>query len=457
MSCELRSPITPAIVRQHIDFQQSADVRNRLSLAQLQFSSAQLGNNLVGGIWPIHTINTPSKVLSADISNTTCHRIGSFELDRVMQWKQISLATVIAVSGCFSGILTAFETSEILRRPHSISDSRSEAQPPTFGNVSTLPNQHSLYRNPLKKNTSHKASKFRDAGYFLETEYLNWQIRRSDLDYAISGNLNLDGGIDNASLHGVTHQSEPGFRLLFGRSINDDWNIAFGLTTYSANQDATVVAGSGLVYATLTNPFEFDTQIGRADASSNFEQRVYDLYISRQVDVGGKRNVKIFGSMRFTDHDSTKRVDYFDIDEISPLSNIASETNSTGFGIRIGGEGIWEITDRSYAFAAGESSLLLNRVTTTTVNTRTPSVGGNVVNSVFDEYTQPLSVLGATVGLGHKFGTIDIRLGYEINSWFNLGARTAITNDASASFYSYNREESDIIVDGIFLRCNWEF
>jgi hypothetical protein len=322
------------------------------------------------------------------------------------------------------------------------------------------------YPSPSKKtnNISKNANNFafksillEDHHYFLESGYLNWKIRRSDLDYAISGNLNLGGGLDNAIRHEVKHQSEPGFRMLFGRTIKDNWNIAFGLTTYSAEQAATVVAGSGLVFATLTNPYQFDTQIGRADASSNFEQRVYDLYLSRQVGVGGQRNVKIFGSLRFADHDSTKRVDYFDIDEISPLSNITTETNSTGFGIRIGGEGIWGITDRSYAFASGETSLLLNRVTTTTVNTRTTSGGGNVVNSVVDEYTQPLSVFGATVGLGHKFGTMDIRLGYEINSWFNLGARTAITNDVSASYYSYNREESDIMVEGVFLRCNWEF
>lgn len=313
--------------------------------------------------------------------------------------------------------------------------------------------------NNISKNANNFAFKsilLEDHDYFLESGYLNWKIRRSDLDYAISGNLNLGGGLDNAIRHEVKHQSQLGFRMLFGRAINDDWTIGFGLTTYSADENASVVAGTGLVYATLTNPYQFDTQIGRADASSNFEQRVYDLYLSRQIGVGGKRNVKIFGSLRFADHDATKRVDYFDIDEISPLSNITTETNSSGFGIRIGGEGIWEITDQSYAFASGETSLLLNRVTTTTVNTRTPS-GGPVVNSVVDEYTQPLSVFGATVGLGHKLGTIDIRLGYEINSWFNLGASTAITNDVSASYYSYNREESDIMVEGVFLRCNWEF
>lgn len=370
---------------------------------------------------------------------------------------------ILLFSCCLSGKALAFETPATLTQPQysTASHFSTELNIPepqhVLRNVSMLPEANPLYRNSIRGNISGKQAKVDKNTYFLNTEYLYWQIRRSDLDYAISGNLNLGGGLDNAIRHEVKHQPEPGFRLLFGRSINDNWNIAFGLTTYSADENATVVAGTSLVFATLTNPYQFDTQIGRADASSNFEQRVYDLYVSRQIVTSEKSNVNIFGSLRFADHDSFKRVDYFDIDEISPLSNITTETNSTGFGIRIGGEGTWEITDRTYLFASGETSLLLNRVTTTTINTRTPGVGSDVINSVIDNYTQPLTVLGASVGFGRNVGNIKIRLGYEINSWFNLGSRTAITNDVSASYYSYNREESDVMVEGVFLRCNWEF
>jgi hypothetical protein len=398
----------------------------------------------------------------ADIFHVGRDVIELIELDAIVGWKKISFATIISVSFCFSGNLPAFEISESLRQPQNILNMQKDAvgyhftQHPSFRNVSMLPDENPLYRNSAAKSKS-SASTLNDSHFFLDADYLNWQIRRSDLDYAISGNLNLGGGLDNSIRHQVKHKPQPGFRMLLGRAINDDWTIAFGLTTYSADENATIVAGSGLVYATLTNPYQFDTQIGRADASSNFEQRVYDLYVSRHVIIGGKRNVKIFGSLRFADHDSSKRVDYFDIDEISPLSNITTETSSTGFGIRIGGEGIWDIAETAYLFVAGETSLLLNRVTTTTVNTRTPGGGATVINSVIDNYTQPLSVLGASVGFGRKFGELDIRLGYEINSWFNLGARTAITNDVSASYYSYNREESDIMVEGAFLRCNWKF
>lgn len=293
--------------------------------------------------------------------------------------------------------------------------------------------------------------------YYHEGEYLNWQIRRSDLDYAISGNLNLGGGLDNAVRHEVKHGSRPGFRMLFGKQIDNDWNIAVGLTSYDASQSASVIAGSSLVYATLTNPYQFDTQIGRADAKSYFDQNVFDLYLSRKILVGGKPNVKIYGSLRFADHESKKRVDYFDIDEITPISNITTDTTSTGFGIRIGGEGVWHLSDSVFAFANGETSLLLNRVSVTTVHTRIPGAGPDVVNSVVDAYTQPLSVLGASVGVGHQIGDFEIRLGYEMTTWFNLGVKTAITNDVSASYYAYDRKESDILLEGLFLRCTWDF
>ena len=319
---------------------------------------------------------------------------------------------------------------------------------------------------PIDPQRSHRTASTNNAwsvqplannNYFLEAEYIHWKFRRSDLDFAISGNLNLGGGLDNAVRHEVQHTREPGFRMLFGKQIDDNWNIAFGLTSYDASQNASVTAGSGLVYATLTNPYQFDTQIGRADAKSDFDQNVFDLYLSRNFLVGGKPNVKIYGSLRFADHQSSKRVDYFDIDEITPLNSITTDTPSAGFGIRIGGEGVWHLSDTVFAFANGETSLLLNRVTATTVHTRIPGAGPDVVNSVADSNTQPLSVLGASVGIGRRTGNFEMRLGYEMTTWFNLGVRTAITNDVSASYYAYDRKESDILLEGLFLRCTWDF
>ena len=147
----------------------------------------------------------------------------------------------------------------------------------------------------------------------------------------------------------------------------------------------------------------------------------------------------------------------FDIDEITPVSSITTDTTSTGFGIRIGGEGIWHLSDTVFAFANGETSLLLNRVEVTTVHTRIPGAGPDVINSVVDSYTQPLSVLGASVGVGRRTGNFEMRLGYEMTTWFNLGVKTAITNDVSASYYAYDRKESDILLEGLFLRCTWNF
>jgi hypothetical protein len=48
-------------------------------------------------------------------------------------------------------------------------------------------------------------------------------------------------------------------------------------------------------------------------------------------------------------------------------------------------------------------------------------------------------------------------MGYEMTAWFNLGVKTAITNDVTASYYSYDRKESDILLEGLFLRCTWDF
>ena len=107
-------------------------------------------------------------------------------------------------------------------------------------------------------NNYRRATKFAQAstpknGYFIEKEFVNWKIRRGDLDYAISGVLNAGGGLDNAIRHEVEHSSEAGFRMLFGKGISDDWNLAFGLTSYHAAESDTIIAGATLVYATLTN------------------------------------------------------------------------------------------------------------------------------------------------------------------------------------------------------------
>ena len=326
-----------------------------------------------------------------------------------------------------------------------------------FSATQNEPRKPSYPTRTASRNMNWSAKSIANSDYFLEAEFVNWQIRRSDLDYAISGNLNLGGGLDNAVRHEVQHQSEPGFRMLFGKQIDDNWNIAYGLTSYGASQNASVIAGSGLVYATLTNPYQFDTQIGRANAQSSFNQNVFDIHLNRKIMVGGKPKLKIYGSLRFADHENSKQVNYFDIDEITPVGSITTDTTSTGFGVRIGGEGVWSLSDTVFAFANGETSLLLNRVEVTTVHTRIPGAGPDVVNSVVDSYTQPLSVLGASVGVGRRSGNFEIRLGYEMSTWFNLGVKTAITNDVSASYYAYDRNESDILLEGLFLRCTWDF
>jgi hypothetical protein len=378
--------------------------------------------------------------------------------DKIM----ISIRPLLAITIC----IIAFGTDNInaqdiqyLPALKELQTDNSRQFPKYFvSQVNYAPQQDKVKNKPHNENllTSKSLAK-EDSSYFLESEHLNWKIRRSDLDYAISGDLNLGGGLDNAVRHEVKHSSNAGFRMLFGKTINNDWNIAFGLSSYDASQSASVNASQGLIYATLTNPYQFDTQIGRADAQSFFDQNIFDLYLSRKIIVGGKPNVKIFGSLRFADHGSNKRVNYFDIDEITPISNITTNTTSTGFGIRIGGEGIWYLNDTTFGFASGETSLLLNRVSATTVHTRHPGAGPDIVNSVVDSYTQPLTGLAASVGVGRKVGNLEFRMGYEMTAWFNLGVKTAITNDVTASYYSYDRKESDILLEGLFLRCTWDF
>lgn len=287
------------------------------------------------------------------------------------------------------------------------------------------------------------------AKWSVDTDYLNWQIRRRDLDYAIKTSQAADA-LGPGTIKELRFGQSSGTRLRINYPLDENWVVSFGHKHYSNESFSSIsVASTDVLFATRSHP-KFNEEAESANAYGSLELDTYDIELSHLMVNSNRASFEIFGGLLWADN-----VQQFDIDydgKDFSAGKVQNNTNITSFGLRFGAEGIWNITDSFYAFGSGEASLMFGDYDTSIVETEQGLSGDTItIVDVTDSYEQTIPMLSASLGVGWNSEHAGVRLGYEFSSWMNFSDRTVFLDDTHEGVYS--KGNHDLMFDGLFIRA----
>jgi hypothetical protein len=274
------------------------------------------------------------------------------------------------------------------------------------------------------------------SGLQASFDWIYWNARRDGMDYATwlnpvwltpvaADSLNLD--------------RNSGVRVGLGYGFRSGWDVAWNYT-YFDTDDATSVNTAdrpGSVLISSRSFFDFTVQEVAARASLNCN--VHDLEVGRCLPMDETMGMRFFGGFRWAMIDQTfdSRYVYRD-DGGSRTGAIHNSTDMEAYGVRVGAEGRWQCRYGFGIFARGAVSVLAG--TFETVLQEVDEVDG-VISDFANTSTRAVPVVEAAAGVGWKRGCWDVRVGYELNSWFNMA--------------QVNRASYDLLLDGLFARVSF--
>lgn len=289
----------------------------------------------------------------------------------------------------------------------------------------------------------------------LSTDYLNWQIRRRDLDYAIGANQTANA-IGSGTIHELTFGQSSGYRTQLNYSLPDSWVVGFGYTHY-ANQasNSQMAANDGTLFATRSHPKINETAM-TANASGELYQDTFVLELRRSLLKSDQAAFDIYGGFIWGENDQRFVINYdgFDFNQ----GVVQNTTTVKSFGLRFGAEGVWGISDSFYAFGSGDVSLMYGDYSVAMKETEFNAVSGlnETIVDVQDSYELTLPSLTASIGVGWKANDrADIRIGYEFAAWLGLADRAVFLDDIHEAVYS--KDNHNVMFDGLFIRASFAF
>jgi hypothetical protein len=285
------------------------------------------------------------------------------------------------------------------------------------------------------------------SGLFGSADYLNFHLIRRDLDYAISslpGAIVITGG----EIHELEHDTTPACRAMIGYQWANGWQLGLGYTTFQTTAFGSAEDGSGTLYATRSHP-DLNRRAAQADASSGLKMSVFDLEARNSIHLGKRASLTLLGSFRWADFGQEFDVTYSGID-FPASGTVTSLTDNHAFGLRIGADARWDATDRLYLLGGAETSILYSDTSISLTETNGPAT----ILSITDSYKQVLPVLGARVGGGGQYGKLNVELGYEMQTWFDLGDRMSFLDDQHLGVFSHSNHT--VLMHGFYLRVGWQ-
>lgn len=282
-------------------------------------------------------------------------------------------------------------------------------------------------------------------------DYLSWKLNRRGLDFAL-----LDFGPSTTLGRGVVREvdfgRDAGLRggLFYG--LPDDWQVGVVYTRFHtggsgfAQLSPLQIAQGAQLFATRSHPSD-NEEATLAIASASFKYNVYDLEAARWYVWEDASAMRLFGGLRWADVSQDFLVQYDGADYDNGW--VRDTASVEGFGVHMGGELHWHIWNGVSLFGRGAGSLLLGRYA---VYVEERDVAG--IDSVVDlnsSFNDVLFGLDAAVGLNLRGSWWEIRTGYELDAWFNMGTRDVFPDDTHEGLYVPNA--NDILLEGLFLQC----
>ncbi|MCG8450858.1 MAG: Lpg1974 family pore-forming outer membrane protein [Pirellulales bacterium] len=288
-------------------------------------------------------------------------------------------------------------------------------------------------------------------GWFAAADFLNWTLRRQDLDFAITE----DGSsltIGQGQVHNLMLGTEPGARFETGYRSGNDGSISFRYTfvDFSDTASATRPGGGGRLFATRSHP-EDDEEADQADAVGTFHYDVLDLEVAQRLHFNETAVLKLLGGFRWVDIDQNNQYRYDGRDFDNGL--IQNQVDMNGFGVYFGSELRWSVPHNFQVFMRGEGAILYGDFESHLF--QSDSSGADVIVDVTNNYWQSVPSLAAVIGISWELGCVQLSSGYELTSWFNLSDRSSFNDSNHSGAFTPN--SGDILLDGLVVRvqCLW--
>jgi len=319
------------------------------------------------------------------------------------------------------------------------------APPPPPGVIDLTP--HELPGNPGP--VIHREEG--EATWYASAEFLLLTARRGDLDFALS---NSDAGNPFASVGSVLEATYPidgGFRVGGGYvTKSGHWDMSFHFTYFSSedNRAAATPAG-GSLFPTLTRPGI--NIVDTAVAASYMRYRWFDLELARRFQVEPDLTLKLSTGLRFLTLEDTFRVQYDGQD--ANAAEVLNNGRAFGPGFLLGGTAEYRLGRRWRVDARGRGTLAYTYHDTRTRETN--DAGATVNTDALREHSRVLPVVELGLGLVWEAGGYRVRIGYELQNWFNAFEQPRFTSDVALG--TFVRRASDLGVQGVVFSFSKSF
>jgi hypothetical protein len=285
--------------------------------------------------------------------------------------------------------------------------------------------------------------KERPAGFFGSAELIFWRPRFADTAFALRDptfDLTPSGRIED-----INPDTRLGLRVGGGYRLESGWGVGL-LYTYLESNDGSAIAApaGGVIYPTLTRPGIVD-RAATAAADAGLTYQLFDLDVSKTVELDKHLALRTFAGVRFANIDSDLNAGYDG--QLARQARVASTSEFVGAGPTAGAEATWEAGPIGL-FGAARGGLVYGRF-----DSRLTEVNANGTVPLADVSDRAFGLAPTmTVQLGGSYNWrgLSVAAGYEVTHWFGAVSRPTFTDDFADGRVA--RKRSDLSLDGVFVR-----
>lgn len=330
----------------------------------------------------------------------------------------------------------------------------------------------------------------KNGGFFMEGDYLLWQVKEDGLEYLkVASNVPVPlpdplvlGNIGVVNQRPHFKKWNSGFRVGIGYENNDcgcnNWYTSLNYTYFrnrsTGNYSGDPADGFGFALVSrggLFDPFAFDPALAfNANAVWKLTYDIIDWELGTTTVLNRDFKVAPFVGLRaaFINQDFKNDLNLIALGGTDPISfvigskNEAAKNNFQAGGLRTGLDVEWKWTDGLGLYAKASGSLLYGKfsindavalaaadITVTVPPVVTPLAA--LTANIRERYTRLKANLEGAIGIEYVYeDNLRVRLGYELVQWFDQ-------NQLPGRIAGNNTSASDMCIQGLQLSATFEF
>lgn len=286
-------------------------------------------------------------------------------------------------------------------------------------------------------------------GWFATADYLNWQIERNDLGYAILDPTGV--GVPSAGQSVLSLGLGPvsGARVAVGRRTESGWEVGARYTYVRATDLQTFAPGGGQVLAVLSSPATGLTNADAVTAFSDFDYDVFDLEAGHWVDLSDSLSMLAFGGVRCAFIDHRLQAQYQGGAFVNGTVDVP--TNVDAVGGRLGTTMHWNIQPGISLFGTGALSVTAADID---AHRRETNAGVTLIDAQQD--TNPIApAVDLALGARASLGDLSVAVGYEFTNWFNVVSPLEFSDNFNGG--TIGPSQRDLGLHGFFASATYSY